>query len=78
MNTQGDYPTRAKRAQYKRYTEAQLQWAGQDAWEAVQASAGWNPVGEGYYRDDVATIRAEMRRRGADLRLLAHGRSQVR
>lgn len=59
----GPYPFDRKQEQYARYKLDQLEFAAKDAWEAVKASEGWNPEGEAWYRDDLATIRAEIRRR---------------
>lgn len=60
----GSYPFSRKQEQYARYTDAQLKAAADDAWEAVQAAATWDdPTAEGWYRDDLATIRAEQRKR---------------
>jgi hypothetical protein len=66
----GPYPFAAKQQQYAAYANDQLHAAAADAWEAVQAMAPWNPDAEGWYRDDLSTIRAEMHRRG-----IAGGRS---
>lgn len=58
------YPFADKEVQYARLTDGQLYGAADDAWKAVQASSGWNEPAEGWYRDDLATIRLTLRRRG--------------
>ena len=62
------YPFGWKGTQYAGYTLAALKYAARDAWEAVQCMEETDPAtgrpvdstAAGWYRDDLATIRAEM------------------
>jgi hypothetical protein len=64
-STKGAYPFAQKEEQYRGYTLAQLQWVLNDAKEARDAMKGHDPQAEAWYSDDVATILAELHRRGA-------------
>ncbi len=50
-------------AQAKQMTAAQLHWTIEDCRKAMYAMSGWNPVREGYYKDQMLTYADEARRR---------------
>lgn len=64
MQTKANYDFKAKRAQYRKYSNDQLRWARQDAIETAKIQDDWNPVGACWYLDDASTIGAELKRRG--------------
>lgn len=62
----GGYPFAAKAEQYSGYSVPQLLFAFVDARTAATASKG-NPEAEGWYYDDVSTIRQELLRRNVPI-----------
>lgn len=65
MSTKGAYPFADKKKQYRRYTDAELEFAIDDAIHARDAMAGFDPIAENWYADDVFTISDEISRRAA-------------
>ena len=59
------YPFADKERQYRKYDDASLAFARRDAHEAMKASQGWNEPAACWYADDLHTIAAEQKRRGA-------------
>jgi len=64
-STKGAYPFAMKEELYRTYTNDQLHWALKDAKEARENMRGHDTLAEAWYADDVHTILAELRRRGA-------------
>jgi len=59
----GGYPFERKEKHYQGHSDAELNYAHQDAVKAARASATHDPHAENWYRDDAATISKEMNRR---------------
>lgn len=62
-NTKGAYPFAQKEAQYRKYKMSELLYAQHDASETAKIWRGVDAQTENWYRDDVATITKEIRRR---------------
>ena len=63
MSTKAAYDFATKEGQYKSYTFKGLLYSVRDARQAADAMRGHDPIAEGWYLDDMATISMEINRR---------------